>query len=182
MKQRETKTKREKSELTVMRPSATFQMRAINEKTEKTDSTKENCLYTIKSFEHFLTGSNLKNVWDSINTDTFNEYVKYLESNNKSHSTIKSYIKNLTALCGKASKDKSIDFKKEAIEDFELKKYRTTKTLIKAKRPPLTEEEVQRIYAYKSDNDRENEVRDIFVLQCELGQRISDMDKFVKGG
>jgi integrase len=122
------------------------------------------------------------NVWDSINVDTFEAYERYMQNNNTSQATIKAYFGNLKALCRKAGKDKNIDFSFSAIEGFEMKKDKTNKSLRDDKQVALTEDEVKRIYEYKSDNDKENEIRDIFVLQCELGQRISDMDKFVKGG
>jgi integrase len=161
---------------------ATTQMRTINEKSDKTDKTKANCLNTIRSFERFLAGADIMNVWNSINYDTFEAYERYMQSNNASQATIKVYFDNLKALCRIAGKDRNIDFSFSAIEGFEPKKNKANKTLRKNKQVDLTEGEIKRIYEYKSDNNKENEVRDIFVLQCELGQRIGDMDKFVKGG
>jgi integrase len=95
--------------------------------------------------------------------------------------TIKNHFNVLKALCRKASKDKKIDFSYSAIENFEQKKNKTNEDEEEGKQVVLTEDEVQKIYEYKSDNDKINEVKDIFVLQCELGQRIGDMSKFFCG-
>jgi hypothetical protein len=97
------KTKTAKNEL-----SATFQMRTINEKSDKTDTTKTNCINTIKSFVRFLIEGKIKNSWNNINDDTFGAYERYLENNNASQATIKVYFNNLKALCRIAGKDKTL--------------------------------------------------------------------------
>ena len=54
----------------------------------------------------------------------------------------------------------------------------------KGKKVALTIEQVKQIYSYTPkgrNRDKETEIKDMFVLQCFVGQRISDMSKFING-
>lgn len=62
----------------------------------------------------------------------------------------------------------------------------SNKELARNKKIALTEEQVQQLYSFQPTGDENRvkkfiEIRDLFVLQCLLGQRISDMSKFFTG-
>ncbi len=42
---------------------------------------------------------------------------------------------------------------------------------------PLRDDEVLLIHNYKCNNKRDEEIKDLFVLECTIGQRLSDIDK-----
>lgn len=51
----------------------------------------------------------------------------------------------------------------------------------KSKQVPLTEGQLLAIYNYTDLNAKESEAKDLFICQCLLGQRISDLPKIFKG-
>lgn len=88
----------------------------------------------------------------------------------------------------KASKRLDIPFKWEEsnLESFDLVKDKSNKELARNKEVALTEEQIKQLYEYQPSGtekqvEKNTEIRDLFVLQCLVGQRVSDMHKFFNG-
>lgn len=92
------------------------------------------------------------------------------------------------AILRKASKRIDIPFKWEEsnLESFELVKDKSNKELARNKEVALTEEQIKQLYEHQLTGTekqvkKNTEIRDLFVLQCLVGQRVSDMQKFLNG-
>ena len=166
---------------------ATLIMKQIINAKEAGESTKRQQNLNVGKFERFLKNNNISNSWKSMNLETFNHYQQYLIKENNSPTTIKNIIKDtLFALLKRADKRVDIPFRwlDSNLNSFELTKNKSNKELADNKKVALTEKQVMQIYACKINaktliqRNRLNEVKDLFVLQCLVGQRISDMPKF----
>ncbi|WP_418543547.1 tyrosine-type recombinase/integrase [Parabacteroides goldsteinii] len=167
--------------------SATTRMqRIIAERTDIGDSSKTEQARVIKKFALFLKENKISDSWDHMNCDTLNKFQNYLISDNKSPNTIRNYFAHIQTLLKLANKRTDIPFKwsDNNIDSFEVIKNKANKTKRNEKKVALTIEQVKDIYNYtpKGRNaTRETEIKDMFVLQCLVGQRISDMPKFLNG-
>lgn len=166
---------------------ATLIMKQIINAKEAGESTKRQQNLNVGKFERFLKNNNISNSWKSMNLETFNQYQQYLINENSSPITIKNIIKDtLFALPKRADKRLDIPFRwiESNLNSFELIKDKSNKELADNKKVALTEEQVMQLYNCKINaktpiqQNRLNEVKDLFVLQCLVGQRISDMPKF----
>ena len=107
----------------------------------------------------------------------------------KKASTIKNIIKGtFFGVLREVSKRLDIPFKWEEsnLESFDLVKDKSNKELARNKEVALTEEQIKQLYEYQpsgTENQikKKTEIKDLFVLQCLVGQRISDMYKFFNG-
>lgn len=156
----------------------------IAERTDIKESSKTEQRRTIKNFALFLKENNISDSWDSMNYDTLNKYQNYLLSNGKNPNTIRSYFAHILHLLKEANKRLDIPFKwsDNNLDSFEIVKNRANKAKRNEKKVALTMEQVKQIYAYIPTGkyaERNTEIKDMFVLQCLVGQRYSDMPKFV---
>lgn len=167
--------------------SATTKMQLIiAERTGIEDSSKVEQSRAIKKFALFLKDNKIADTWDNMNLDILNKFQNYLVSDNKSPSTIRNYFAHILSLLKIANKRTDIPFKwsDNNIDSFEVIKDKTNKTKRKEKKVALTLEQVKQIYSYIPNGKnaaRDIEIKDMFALQCLLGQRISDMPKFLNG-
>lgn len=165
---------------------ATFILKQLNEENKIADSSKRQHLMNLNKFKRFLDEHQILDIWDSMNLETFNLYQEQLVKENASPTTISNVIKGtLFALLKKANRRMDISFKwdKSNLESFEVVKDSSNKELARNKKIALTEGQVQQLYSFQPTGDEKRvrkftEIRDLFVLQCLLGQRISDMHKF----
>ena len=168
---------------------ATFILKQLNEANQIADSSKRQHLMNLNKFKRFLDDSQIQDSWDSMNLETFNRYQEQLVTEKANPTTISNIVKGtLFSLLKKASKRTDIPFKWEQsnLESFEIVQDKSNKELARNKKVALTEEQVQQLYSFQPTGDekrvkRFTEIRDLFVLQCLLGQRISDMEKFFTG-
>ena len=127
-----------------------------------------------------------------MNLDTFTKYQQFLIKDGKEDkkaSTIANIIGGtLFPILRKASKRLDIPFKwdESNLESFELKKDKSNKELARNKEVALAEEQIKQLYEHQptgTENQvkKKTEIKDLFVLQCLVGQRISDMQKFFNG-
>lgn len=143
---------------------------------------------SINKFKRFLDANGIPDTWENMNLDTFTKYQQFLieeGKEGKKASTIKNIINTFFAVLRKASKRLDIPFKwdESNLESFELVKDKSNKELARNKQVALTEEQINQLYKYQpsgTENQikKKTEIRDLFVLQCLVGQRISDMHKF----
>lgn len=168
---------------------ATFIMKQIVEEKDAEESSKEQYRFNIDKFKRFLEESSISDTWDSMNLNTFTKYQQHLIEDGKKASTVKNIMKGtFFSVLRKASKRLDIPFKWEDsnLESLELVKDKSNKELAQNKEVALTEEQIQQLYEYQLTGtekqiQKNTEIRDLFVLQCLVGQRISDMQKFFNG-
>lgn len=174
---------------------ATFIMKQIVEEKDIVDSSKNQYRFNIDKFKRFLDENSIPDTWESMNLETFTRYQQFLledgkEDNKKGKkaSSLKNIMSTFFAILRKASKRIDIPFKWEEsnLESFELVKDKSNKELARNKEVALTEEQIKQLYGHQPSGtekqvEKNTEIRDLFVLQCLLGQRVSDMQKFFNG-
>lgn len=174
---------------------ATFTMKQIIEEKDIVDSSKSQYRSNINKFKRFLDEHSIPDTWESMNLDTFTKYQQFLieegkkDKDGKKASTIKNIIGGtLFPILRKASKRLDIPFKwdESNFESFELTKDKSNKELARNKEVALTEEQIKQLYEYQPTGTEKQiqkkvEIRDLFVLQCLVGQRVSDIHKFFNG-
>ena len=166
--------------------SATNQMFQFISELDIKESSKDVKRGVIKLFALFLKDNKIIDCWNNMNLDTLNKYQNYLISNKKNISTIGNHFNVIKSILRIANKRIDIPFKwsDNNLDSFEVIKDKANKTKRDEKKVALTMEQVKQIYAYEpkgKNAERNTEIKDMFVLQCLVGQRISDIPKFIKG-
>lgn len=126
-----------------------------------------------------------------MNLDTINRYQKQIIKENPlhPHNTLRNIIKGtIFNLLGIADKRLDIPFKwsDSNLNSFEFVKDKSNKELADNKKVSLTEEQLNKFYKHiitgtERQIKKYTEIRDLFILQCLVGQRIGDMQKFFNG-
>jgi len=180
--------------------SAIAMMRKIIESRQSKDSTKSQYNNTIDKFERYLKEYKIEDDFKSMNLKTFNGYQQYLLCEKVKPITIGNIIRGtLFPILRKADKNVEIpfDWRASNLDSFELVKDNSNKELADNKKVTLSEEQVMQIYDFKITKEsikdiykqeiqdvqlqRFQEIKDMFVFQCLVGQRISDLPKFFNG-
>ena len=128
----------------------------------------------------FIKENNISDTWESMNLNTFESYQKYLVDNGRGSVTIRNIIQNtLFPLLKKVSKRVDIPFTwyDSNLNSFEFVKDESNKELASNKKVTLTEEQLKQLYDYPITGTelqvrKRTEIRDLFVLQCLVGQRV----------
>ena len=170
---------------------ATFIMKQIIEAKTCAESSKKQYRSNIDKFERFLKENEIPNTWESMNLDTINRYQKQIIKENPLHlhNTLRNIIKGtIFNLLGIADKRLDIPFKwsDSNLNSFEFVKDKSNKELADNKKVSLTEEQLNKFYKHiitgtERQIKKYTEIRDLFILQCLVGQRIGDMQKFFNG-
>lgn len=170
---------------------ATFIMKQIIEAKTCAESSKKQYRSNIDKFERFLKENEIPNTWESMNLDTINRYQKQIIKENPlhPHNTLRNIIKGtIFNLLGIADKRLDIPFKwsDSNLNSFEFVKDKSNKELANNKKVSLTEEQLNKFYKHiitgtERQIKKYTEIRDLFILQCLVGQRIGDMQKFFNG-
>ena len=170
---------------------ATFIMKQIIEAKTCAESSKKQYRSNIDKFERFLKVNEIPNTWESMNLDTINRYQKQIIKENPlhPHNTLRNIIKGtIFNLLGIADKRLDIPFKwsDSNLNSFEFVKDKSNKELADNKKVSLTEEQLNKFYKHiitgtERQIKKYTEIRDLFILQCLVGQRIGDMQKFFNG-
>ena len=170
---------------------ATFIMKQIIEAKTCAESSKKQYRSNIDKFERFLKENEIPNTWESMNLDTINRYQKQIIKENPlhPHNTLRNIIKGtIFNLLGIADKRLDIPFKwsDSNLNSFEFVKDKSNKELADHKKVSLTEEQLNKFYKHiitgtERQIKKYTEIRDLFILQCLVGQRIGDMQKFFNG-
>ena len=162
---------------------ATFIMKQIIEAKTCAESSKKQYRSNIDKFERFLKENEIPNTWESMNLDTINRYQKQIIKENPLHPH-----NTLRNLLGIADKRLDIPFKwsDSNLNSFEFVKDKSNKELADNKKVSLTEEQLNKFYKHiitgtERQIKKYTEIRDLFILQCLVGQRIGDMQKFFNG-
>ena len=173
----------------IKKKSATTVMKEIIDAKQAASSTKEQQKLNVGKFERYLKENNISDTWESMNLNTFESYQKYLVDNGRGSVTIRNIIQNtLFPLLKKVSKRVDIPFTwyDSNLNSFEFVKDESNKELASNKKVTLTEEQLKQLYDYPITGTelqvrKRTEIRDLFVLQCLVGQRVGDMQKFFYG-
>ena len=173
----------------IKKKSATTVMKEIIDAKQAASSTKEQQKLNVGKFERYLKENNISDAWESMNLNTFESYQKYLVDNGRGSVTIRNIIQNtLFPLLKKVSKRVDIPFTwyDSNLNSFEFVKDESNKELASNKKVTLTEEQLKQLYDYPITGTelqvrKRTEIRDLFVLQCLVGQRVGDMQKFFNG-
>ena len=173
----------------IKKKSATTVMKEIIDAKQAASSTKEQQKLNVGKFERYLKENNISDTWESMNLNTFEVYQKYLVDNGRGSVTIRNIIQNtLFPLLKKVSKRVDIPFTwyDSNLNSFEFVKDESNKELASNKKVTLTEEQLKQLYDYPITGTelqvrKRTEIRDLFVLQCLVGQRVGDMQKFFNG-
>ena len=170
---------------------ATFIMKQIIEAKTCAESSKKQYRSNIDKFERFLKENEIPNTWESMNLDTINRYQKQIIKENPlhPHNTLRNIIKGtIFNLLGIADKRLDIPFKwsDSNLNSFEFVKDKSNKELADNKKVSLTEEQLNKFYKHiitgtERQIKKYTEIKDLFILQCLVGQRIGDMQKFFNG-
>ena len=170
---------------------ATFIMKQIIEAKTCAESSKKQYRSNIDKFERFLKENEIPNTWESMNLDTINRYQKQIIKENPlhPHNTLRNIIKGtIFNLLGIADKRLDIPFKwsDSNLNSFEFVKDKSNKELADNKKVSLTEEQLNKFYKHiitgtERQIKKYTEIIDLFILQCLVGQRIGDMQKFFNG-
>ena len=179
---------------------ATTIMREIVKRKQCKESSKTQYNLNIDKFERYLKDNNIEDDFKNMNLKTISSYQQYLIKESTKPSSIGNIIKGtLFSILKKADKDLDIPFKwhESNLDSFELVKDSSNKELASNKRVALSEEQVMQIHNFEitKENIKDmykqevqdmqlkkfQEIKDMFVFQCLVGQRISDLPKFFNG-
>lgn len=180
--------------------SAIAVMKQIVIARDGTESTKKQHTSNLNKFEKFLKENGIADDFESMNLKTINSYQQHMKDKGTKPVTIGNIITGtIFPVLRKADKNLEIPFKwhESNLDSFELVKDKSNKELANNKKVALTEEQVMQIYEfeitkesikslYKTEVQEEQlnryqELKDMFVFQCLVGQRISDLPKFFNG-
>ncbi len=161
-------------------PPFEFIERYIDKAVVSTGTKKDyrNTLMHLKEFDEFR-GKSLS--WKSADYQYYLELVDYLKEKRLKASTIDKIIKNLKVFLSQADLMDGI----EVCQDF--KKTVSGKSLFakvdkeETDHVYLTEAEIQQITNADMPDERLAEIRDLFIIQCWTGLRISDLSRLERG-
>nr|WP_298996236.1 site-specific integrase [uncultured Allomuricauda sp.] len=136
----------------------------------KKDKIKEGTRKSHNQTKRVLTEFNKKLEFEDVNHDFYDSFIAYLYTKNYADNTIGKYIKNLKVIMNSAANDginTNFVYKQR---DFRVFKEETTQIY-------LNEDEIEKIAQCDlSDFPRKELARDIFLIGCYTGQRISDFN------
>lgn len=161
--------------------SATLILSRMAESNIASESSKKNYLGYVSAFKEYLEAEGISDRLSSINRDVLEGYQQYLlERRPATIKTLLNKVKGIVTLINHANKDKTVrsNINTNGITYLEDNRSREQR---KSKQVPLTESQLSAIYNYTDLNAKERETRDLFICQCLLGQRISDLPKILKG-
>ena len=161
--------------------SATLILSQMAERNIPSENSRKIYLGYVTAFKEYLEAKGISNRLSAINTDVLEDYQQFLLDRNPTKiKTLLNKVKGIVTLINHANKDKAIkaNINTNGITYLEDKRSKEQK---KSKQVPLTEGQLLAIYNCTDLNAKESEAKDLFICQCLLGQRISDLPKIFKG-
>jgi len=162
-----------------MKKVKVVQMTSFLEEMIELKPTKAESKYksNINTLKKFLQEQEIEDNLTLLNGDLLNKYQQWLVKQEKTIGCIRQYIQDIKTLINRGRKSHiKIDLSTlELLEDHRSKEQK------KSKQVPLTEQQILSIYKLDNLSEKEEEAKDLFICQCLLGQRISDMPKIFKG-
>lgn len=161
--------------------SATLILSRMAESNIASESSKKIYLGYVSAFKEYLEAKGISDRLSAINRDVLEDYQQYLQERRPAAvKTLLNKVKGIVTLINHANKDKTVrsNINTNGITYLEDNRSREQR---KSKQVTLTESQLLAIYNYTDLNAKERETRDLFICQCLLGQRISDLPKILKG-
>lgn len=145
-----------------------------------TDATRGNRIREVEKFESFLNGRVL-NSYSELNTKLLREFQEWLieniegknEDGTASPATLNKIVSNLLGSINKYLVANEIISKSQFI-DIVVTPIKQTKNDNKI---ALTEDEIYLLHNYQCETEKDEQIRDLFLLECTTGQRFSDVSK-----
>lgn len=134
----------------------------------------------ISAFKSFLDVKNIDNHLASMNFNTLKAYQDYMcDEDPKRISTIKNKIMVIKHILKEISKTREYDYRysNSELDDLDPIPDIRSKCDKRSKQVSLTEDQISTLYLLNGLTSEEEEYKDLFVLQCWTGQRISDLLK-----
>ncbi len=149
----------------------------------KRDSTKENNLRWLKRFEEYLKGKEISH-YEQLNKMLMRDFQKWCISNIKggngrataSSKTINHIVNGVLAMIKDYLVENDLISNSQYVDMrgfAELKESNDSEDNHIA----LLDDEITCLYNYKAENTKEEQIKDMFLLECLTGQRISDLSK-----
>ena len=148
--------------------------------TTKSKSVAEQYKTIISAFKSFLDIKGIENHLSSMNFQTLKAYQDYIcDESPKRVSTINNKIGMLKYFLKQISKTKQYNYKysESELDDLDPIQDLRSKWDKRSKQVSLTEEQINILYKLSNLTPEEEEYKDLFILQCWTGQRISDLLK-----
>ncbi len=147
-------------------PLATYIMNDFADLQEA--STAKQYRTTISTFKKYLDEKGIDNHLSNMNIVTLKSYQDYMCDEGYTIKTINDKISLLKGLLKKISSSKKYDYKYSNSELDDLKKIVDNRSRHdkRSKQIALTEDEIMRLYNMQNLKPKEQEYRDLFVLQC----------------
>ena len=147
------------------------------------DSTKQQHISGVKVFERFLNDRHISLTnFDMITLDLITDYQKWLQTEHinpkgekNSVWTINKQVRGLKSLFNVFMVPQYMS--KSAVEDAFAVKPLKNKVDRRSNEIALRDDEIMMLYNYKPTTVQDVQIRDMFVLNCLTGQRISDLAK-----
>ena len=163
-----------------MKKVKVVQMTSFLEEMIELKPTKAESKYrsNINRLKKFLGEKEIDDNLTLLNGDLLNDYQKWLAKQENTITCIRQYIQDIKTLINRGRKAKKVNIDLSTLDLFEDHRSKEQK---KSKQVPLSEQQVLDIYNLENLSEKEEEAKDLFICQCLLGQRISDMPKIFKG-
>lgn len=162
--------------------NATLTILKYIEKGAQSESSKKIYRGHINTFKKFLNESNIEDKWENITKKNIENYLEWCIRKHETWTTTNNkldYIKNILKDIDEI--DKIWDYNKSKIDNVKRIPCKLTNQQLHKLQLALNEEEIMTLYKLKTLNEEETEIRDIFILQALVGQRIGDMHKIFDG-
>lgn len=148
--------------------------------TTKSDTAAGQYITIISAFKSFLDTKGIDNHLASMNFHTLKAYQDYMcDEDPKRVTTINNKIGMIKHFLKQISKTKQYDYKysDSELDDLESIPDIRSKWDKRSKQVSLTEEQIYTLYNLSNLTAEEEEYKDLFILQCWTGQRVSDLLK-----
>lgn len=146
------------------------------QKANVSDGTRKDYQNTLNHLKDFDTYRGKQASWKSMGYDYYSELVSYLKSTGKKGSTIDKVIKNLKVFLAQADLDDNLTVNQDFKKTISGKSLFSKISKDEAEHIYLTEDEIRQITNARLD-DRLGEIRDLFIIGCWTGLRISDLSR-----
>lgn len=140
----------------------------ISQKKKISIITKRSYNQTLLKVKSFGIDNNVKIDFNSFDKDYVLNFIEYLEEKDFSHNTISKHLKNLKTFLIEANQKRLIDNLDFNIKDFTIKPEETTAIYLSSN------ELKQMLDLDLSDKKHYELARDVFLIGCYTGQRVSD--------
>lgn len=158
--------------------------RELSSETKIDDKTKNEYGKKLHHFSLFLKGKGIPDTWANMNKETLEAYKTYMVDKEYIVTTINDrlrFIKGRLLNAYESGMYKDFDFYLNKCADVKTVPDKRNKNERKSKQVALTQEQIVQICELPLKHKAHEAIRDLFVLQCLVGQRISDIPKLLMG-